>query len=240
MISCIIIDDEETAINVIASHIQSFKELNLITTFTNPTKAYEFLKENTVQLVFIDVQMPHLNGIKFIELLRGEKGNDVPYFVLTTGFDKYAISGFEQGAYDYLLKPVTLKRFKIPIDRLISSWKKHNSLMNVNAEKDYFFIESDGSKLKLNFLDIAYIESDRNSIHIYERNEKRTFYKKMHYIESLLTTNQNFIRVHKSFIVSVKFIEQVKGSDIILNISGKQKTISIGGTYKESVLKRLK
>ena len=128
MISCIIVDDQIEAIEIIESHVKHKVELTLVKAFTNPLEALSFVEKNKIDLVFIDVQMPHLNGLDFIESLRVKKGSDIPKFILTTGYDEYALSGFEQGAVDYLLKPIGFKRFNIAIDRIIANLPKTETI----------------------------------------------------------------------------------------------------------------
>ncbi len=236
MITCIIIDDQKEAIGVIEDHLKKFSQLKLVTVFTDSLEGLEFLEKNQVDLVFLDIEMPNLNGLDFIESLRSKKGKNIPKFIFTTGYHKYALSGYEKGVIDFLIKPIGFTRFKMSMDRLIDAWKE-SSIRNFH--KEYFFMELDGVKIKINYENIIYIESERNCIHIYERKVKRTFYKPMNYIESILINNEDFIRVHKSFIISINYAEEIKSSSIVMNLTeGKIKTISIGRTYKEAVLKK--
>lgn len=240
MFNCIIVDDQRVAIEVIEQHLKKIEEFNLIATFTKPIEALDFLQKNDVDLVFLDVQMPDLDGLEIIESLRVKRANKTPSFIIITGHSQYAVSGYEIGLVDYLLKPVSFKRFKIAVDRFLEMQPKSKIINEVSQEKDYFFIESEGSKLKLNYKSIAYIESDRNCIHIIENKSKRTIYKPMHYIETILASHDDFIRVHKSYIISINYIEVVKVNEVVINVDGNKKTISIGGTYKDNFLKKLK
>ena len=237
MISCIIIDDQIEAIEIIESHVKNKKELTLLKTFSNPLEALSFVEKNKVELVFIDVQMPHLNGLDFIESLRAKKGSDIPKFILTTGYDEYALSGFEQGAVDYLLKPVGFKRFNIAIDRIISNLPKQET--NISNPLDFFFAEVNGQKVKLSFNDIAYIEGSGNYITVFGVGIKALIYQSLNGIQEVLN-NGHFIRVHKSFIVSINYITAIKGNDALIQYDGISKTIPIGATYKDKVLSILR
>lgn len=240
MIKCIIVDDQKAAIGVIEDHLKKFPQLKLIAVFTDSLEGLEFLENEQIDLVFLDIQMPNLNGLDFIESLRSKMGKNIPEFIFTTGYHKYALSGYEKGVIDFLVKPIGFTRFKISMDRLIDRWKDPQSL-NRNPNKEYFFMELDGAKIKIIYANIMYIESERNWIHIHEKKAKRTFYKTMSYIEDILANNEDFIRVHKSFIISFNYAEQMKGSDIVMKINeGEIKTISVGRKYKENVLKRFK
>ena len=105
MISCIVIDDQAEAVEIIVDHVKQKQELQLVKTFTNPLEAMQFVESNKIDLIFIDIQMPNLNGLDFIEMLRAKNGINIPKFIFTTGYNEYALSGFEQGVSDYLLKP---------------------------------------------------------------------------------------------------------------------------------------
>jgi two-component system LytT family response regulator len=238
MINCIIVDDYIDSAQIINNHLTHFPEIKLLKIFTDSIEALNFLDANKVDLVFLDIDMPNLNGLEFIESLRSKSGKNIPKFMYTTGYPKYALSGFDLGAADFLVKPIGFVRFKQGIERLIDNWK--DTTPNNTTEKEYFFIELDGAKFKVNYKNVMYVESKRNCIHIYENKIERKIYKPMHYIENILCNHNDFIRVHKSFIVSVNYVNNIKGNDIIMDINGKIKTISIGRTYKENVSKKFK
>lgn len=237
MINCIIVDDQQEAIYVIQDHLKKIPQLALRKTFTDPIEGLKYLENNQIDLVFLDIEMPILNGLEFIESLKAVNGKNIPKFIFTTGYHKYALSGYEHGAIDFLVKPIGFKRFNISIERLID-YIKNVPIQNSILNKDYFFVELDGARFKIQYNNIVYIESDRNYIHIVEEKIVRKICKPMHYIENILGKHENFIRVHKSFIISDKYVEIIKGNDIIMNFNGIKKTISIGKTYKNSVLKK--
>lgn len=237
MINCIIIDDQQEATDVIQDHLKRITQINLKKVFTDPIEGLKYLENNQIDLVFLDIEMPNLNGLEFIESLKEVNGKNIPKFIFTTGYHKYALSGFDHGAIDFLVKPIGFKRFNISMEKFMDYIKNpiaQNSILN----KDYFFVELDGAKFKIQYNNIAYIESDRNYIHIVEEKTVRKICKPMHYIENLLKNHDNFIRVHKSFIISDRFVEIIKGNDIVMNVNGTKKTISIGRTYKDNVLKK--
>lgn len=234
---CIIVDDVEMAIVVIEDFIKKTPELEVVETFTKSIEALKYLEKNKVDLVFLDIKMPVLDGLKLIECLREKMGRNIPSFVLTTGRPEFALSGYQQGAIGYLVKPIEFKEFKIAIGRILDSWKKNSAVIDGIVDKDYFFIESDGARIKLKYKDIAYLESDGNYIKLVENNVDRLIYNKpMHYIESILS-NHGFVRVHKSYIVSMHYIKELRGSEILLN--GFNKIIPVGSTYKIELQKRM-
>jgi two-component system LytT family response regulator len=238
MIKCIVIDDQKDAIELLSDHIKNRKELTLLETFTNPIKALTFLETNSADLIFIDVQMPHMNGLEFIETLRQKHGNNIPNFILTTGFSEFALPGFEHGVADYLLKPIGIKRFKIAMDRFFSRKLKSPAIEAQN--NNYFFADVNSKKQKINFKDIAYVESAGNYVNVLgENNLKATVYTSMNVMHEMLPT-ENFIRVHKSYIISINHIHAIKGNELIIKRGEITFNVPIGVTYKSATLKRLK
>jgi two-component system LytT family response regulator len=238
MINCISIDDQIDNVELIADHIKKIPELVLLKTFTDPLAGFQFLENNKVELVFLDVEMPHLNGLEFIESLRSKMGNKIPEFILTTGHNKYALSGFENGVADYLLKPIGFKRFKIAMDRFFS-----RKLQNQTAEihkNDYFFADVNSKKQKINFKDISYVESAGNYVNVFgDNNLKATVYTSMNAMQEMLPPD-NFMRVHKSYIISIDHIHAIKGSELTMKRGDGTFNAPIGVTYKSATLKRLK
>ena len=237
MISCIIIDDQQEAIDIIRDHVSNKPELSLVKTFLNPLEALRFLEVTAIDVVFADVQMPHLNGLDLIESLREKKGNAIPKFIFTTGHNQFALPGFEQGVTDYLLKPIGFKRFNTAVDRLLANLSKPTP--PTTSDPDFFFAEANGKKVKINFKDIAYIESAGNYITLAGPKLKLLIYKSMNGMQEILPS-ETFLRVHKSYIVSVNFIEAMRGNELILNIEGKPQELPIGATFKEALLTKLR
>lgn len=238
MIKCIIIDDQPDALELLVSHARNYVELVILKTFTNPLVALSFLEKNKVDLIFTDVEMPQLNGLEFIETLRNKYGNATPYIIFTTGFDGYALPGFEQGVVDYLLKPIGNKRFKIAMDRFLSRYtpqeKEHS------GKTDYFFADVNNKKQKINFKVISYIESAGNYVVIYgDNNLKAVLHTSMNALQELMPAD-NFIRIHKSFIISIDHIHAIKGREIMMNKSQEIVNLPIGVTFKSYTLKRLR
>ncbi len=238
MVKCIVIDDQKDAIELLSDHIKGRKELELLETFTNPVKALAFLETNAADLIFIDVQMPHMNGLEFIESLRQKHGNNIPNFILTTGFSEFALPGFEHGVADYLLKPIGIKRFKIAMDRFFS--RKLQSSTSETHKNDYFFADVNSKKQKINFKDISYIESAGNYVNVFgDNNLKATVYTSMNAMQDMLPSD-NFIRIHKSYVISINHIHAIKGNELTMRRGDTTFVASIGVTYKSATLKRLK
>jgi DNA-binding LytR/AlgR family response regulator len=233
MINDVIIDDQQGSIDVLVNHISKKNEISLAETFTNPLEALQFLERNRIDLVFIDMQMPHLTGLELIENLRLKKGNDIPKFIFTTGFNEYALDCFNQGVKDYLVKPIGFNRFNIAIDRIIEDLKPKS-----NLEKEFFFADTNGAKIKINFKDIIYIEGLGNYVNVIGNQLKFSIHRSLNSVLEILPGEQ-FVRVHKSFIVSIPFVHGVKGSELTFLVDTKEKKIPIGPTYKDVIFKRL-
>jgi DNA-binding LytR/AlgR family response regulator len=162
-------------------------------------------------------------------------GNNIPKIVLTTGHEEYALSGYEHGVTDYLLKPIMFSRFKQCTDRIIDELDKRNTPAE---QPGFFFADNEGGKVRINFDDIVYIEGAGNYIIIVSHENKKTIYKTMNAILEILPYDK-FIRVHKSYLVAINQVHAVRGNEIIIKFKDSDKTIPIGIKFKENVLRQL-
>jgi DNA-binding LytR/AlgR family response regulator len=235
MIKCIVIDDQESAVEVMVNHILKRAELQLIETFNDPWRALQFLERENIGLVFTDMEMPFMSGLELMKNLISKKGTNIPKFVFITGHRKYALPCFDVGVRDYLLKPVGFKRFNASVDRLIFD---AFSTLPINRSDPFFFADVDGGKVKINFGDIAYVEGSGNYVKIVGNKMKVITYKSLSSIQEILPS-ETFIRVHKSYIVSVHFIESYKSGELKFEINDVIVNIPTGVTFRNDVLKRL-
>lgn len=236
MVNCVVIDDLKNSIDLIANHMKNKPELTLVASFTNPLNALQFLEQNKIDLVFIDMEMPYLNGLEFIETLRSKKGDNIPKFIFTTGHVEHALSCFEQGVRDYLVKPIGFKRFSMAVDRVINDQTIIPPALITN--KQFFFADVSGTKIKINFRDISYVESLSNYIKIVCDKEKYVLHKSMNSLGDILPST-DFIRIHKSYIVSISHIVNYKGTEIIVTVDDSTTAIPIGGKFKDNLNKKL-
>ncbi len=234
MIRCIVIDDIQEFIDIISSHIAFKKELNLIATFTNPIEAKDFMIENETDLVFLDIDMPHLSGLELIESLRAKNGIKLPKFILTTGHDEFALKGFEYGVTDYIVKPVTYKRFDQAVDRYLDYHQKQHG----HKTETHMFVESEGKKLKVEFEDIVYIEGSGNYISIFKKDKRIVLLKTLSDMEQNLNP-KNFMRIHKSFIVAINKIISFANNETQVSYKNEIVNIPIGRTFKEAFKKQI-
>lgn len=238
MIRCLAVDDEAYASEIIAGYITKTAGLELVGTTTNPFDALNLVQEGKVDLVFLDIQMPDLNGIQFLKIC----GNNCKV-ILTTAYEEYALEGFEHNVVDYLLKPV-------PYDRFYKSVLKAQQVLErkvtpametpavaTPAAIDYLFIKGDAKNkfIKVDLKDILYIEGLKNYVSVYTSAQRLITYQSLREFEGQLPENQ-FIRVHKSYIVPFSQIKSIDGNTVYI----KDQSIPIGDTYKEVFFKAIR
>jgi DNA-binding LytR/AlgR family response regulator len=226
MITTIAIDDEPLALQLVTGYIEKTPGLKLLGRFDNPIDASEFLADKTVDLIFVDIQMPDLSGIEFTRLL--EKG---PKVIFTTAFEKYALEGYKLEIVDYLLKPFSYEEFLVAIQkvqRLMSLEKR--ATIKVDANNEFLFLKSDYKIKRINFNDILYIEGLKDYVKVYTQNNTKPLLSltSLKLLESKLPENK-FMRVHRSFIVNLEKIDTIERSRIVF---GKE-YIPVSDQYKE-------
>lgn len=223
IINCIIIEDEPLAKEKLEEYVNKVSYLELKESFTSGLDALQFLKDNTIELIFLDVQMDELSGIQLLESL-----NKHPKVIMTTAFEEYAIKGFELNVTDYLLKPYTFERFLQAVDRV------HNELSKEKVSTDSIFVKTEYRLERVCFENILFIEGMRD-------------YRRIHLIDKKIMTLQTFTefeiqlpkqfcRVHKSYIVSLDKIESVERDRIKI---GKE-LIPISETYRKGFYDRIR
>ena len=230
IINCLIIDDEPLAINVIKNHIKEIDNINVIDTFNSAIDALNFMKSNTVDLLFLDINMPLLDGLDFIKSL-----DKKPMIVITTAYSEYAIKTYELEVLDYLMKPISFPRFLKAVNR---AFKELNSNLTSNlkvAKRAHIFIKVDKKKMKKIYLDeILVIESLRDYLKITTQTNKYIIHSTLTNFTKLLPES-NFIRIHRSFTIAIDKIDTVEGNS--LEIEGIRYVI--GRSYIENVKKRI-
>jgi len=227
LLKCIIIEDETLAQDVIKSHLARIGTLELAGVYRNAPEAEAALKTGETDIMFLDIRLPGMSGLQF---LRGLK--DPPLVVLTTAYAEYALESYEFNVIDYLLKPISFERFskavnKILDGRLFTAAAKEAYLYS----DDHIFVRSNSKFFRVNFSEIIYIQGMRDYLKIYTPDYALVTHQTMNELEKTLPT-RHFIRVHKSYIISLKHIRSIYGNTIEL---GKA-TIPIGVNYKESVM----
>lgn len=231
--SCIIVEDEPLARNLLSAYISKVPRLELKQSFSNALDALEYLRENPVDVLFSDIQMPEVTGITLLKLLKTK-----PLIILTTAYSEYALEGYELEVYDYLLKPISFERFLKAVEKGITRLDGSNSPtaapvliqeVQMAPTVDYIFVK-DGTKLiKINLSDILYIEGLKDYVCIYTPNKKIISLQTMKSLEASLPSDR-FVRVHNSFIIALASIEEIEKDRLVINKS----TIPISDTYKKA------
>jgi len=232
MINCIIIDDEQHAIDLLSDHISKIPLLNLQFATTRSIEAFQYIQRTHADLIFLDIQMPELDGIQFLKLLKGRSK-----VVLTTAYSKYAMEGYEHDIVDYLLKPIVFERFLKAVQKAIDTitiFKGTPTFSNEPMhENEFIFVKTDGRSKIVQVLlkDIEYIKGMGNYVSIRTSSSKIITLMTIKELEEKLPESR-FIRIHNSYIVPVKKITEMEGNQVQI---GKQK-LPIGDVYKKALL----
>lgn len=234
MIKCIVIDDEQPAIDVLTHYIQKIPQLELVATATNPLEGINLVNKHKPELVLLDIQMDEMNGLDVMKAL--DRKTKV---IFCTAYSEFAISAFELEAVDYLMKPVPFARFMKAIQRAINQLVGDSAKEMEAIPNDYLFVKTEqkGKLLKINFDDIEFIEGQKNYIAFHRSKDKVLALLNMKDLEERLPKNQ-FIRVHKSYIVPFRNIVAIEGNTLVLKNRTEQ--IIIGETYKEALAEKMK
>lgn len=228
-ITCVIVDDEPIAREIITSFVQKTSSLELIKTCKNAMEAVNFTQENNVDLFFLDINMPEINGLSLAKII-GDKSK----IIFTTAYRDYAVDGFNLNVVDYLLKPIAFERFFEAIQKVNSAFIPLEIKEKSIESKNYIFVRSDRKMVKINFEEILYIESLGDYLKVFLENKTVITRETMNNIESKLLINK-FIRIHRSYIVSLNKISSYTNEFIEIN----KKALPISRSYKESVLQKL-
>lgn len=231
-INCIVADDEELARGIIESYIGKIDNLNLVTSCTNGAEVYNALKNTSVDLLFLDIKMPQLTGIELLRTLKKP-----PLVVLITAYREYALEGYELNVIDYLLKPVSFDRFLKAIDKyefITGNGSIAAEPVEVNNDQSFIYVKSDKKMIRVLLKDILYIEGLKDYVKIHLPGKTIITYQTLTYFEEKLPET-NFIRVHRSFIISLSHISAYTATQIEID----KNTIPIGSTYSKNVLKKL-
>lgn len=231
IITCIIIDDEPLAIEIVEAYVSKIEQLKLVGTFRNAIQAFAFLQEQPVDLIFLDIQMPKLSGLDFLKTLKNP-----PKVILTTAYRDYALDGYELEVLDYLLKPIPFERFLKAIAKVLHQ-PGTSSVVVPKTEQptdDYVYFKVDKKMVKTRMTDVLYIESVKDYVKVRTSDKEIITQQKISYLEESLPRDQ-FLRIHRSFIVNVEKIDAYSASDVEI---GKH-SVPIGRNYKNDVMKAL-
>jgi DNA-binding LytR/AlgR family response regulator len=228
-----IVDDEQHAVDVLVSHIQETPFLELKLASTDAVQASVYLQENPVDLLFLDVHMPKLNGLRFMKMV-----SEKTKIILTTAYTDYALQGYEYGVIDYLVKPIDYDRFlkavqKMPISKQLIEEAPVATKTTIKLDNDpgYIFVkvEQKGKFMKVNYKDILYVEGLKNYVSIITNEDRIVCYLTVSDMENKLPADR-FVRIHKSYIVSIDKVTAIEGNEVVLK---KLVRVPMGLTYRE-------
>ena len=226
----IIVDDEPLAQEVIETYISKFPALKLIAKCNNAIEAFEALNSHTIDLMFLDIQMPQISGVDFLKTL-----SNPPQVIFTTAYSEYAMDGYELNVVDYLLKPISLDRFAKAVNKAIAQGQQQeeneDKLPTTSEAADYIFVKADKKLIKIRFDEIHYIEGLKDYVILHTPNGRIVTLQTMKSLELKLPSDI-FMRVHRSFIVNLSNISVIEGNTVHIN----KKIIPIGKNYKDILL----
>ncbi|MBI9067489.1 MAG: response regulator transcription factor [Salinivirgaceae bacterium] len=230
MINCLVVDDEPLAREAIKEYIKRVPELHIAEECENAIQALSALRRNKIDLIFLDIEMPEINGISFIQTLK-----NIPGVIFTTAYRNYAVEAFDLDVIDFLLKPISFKRFLMAIDKFYQrSGSKEITQTAKSETPKYLNVKADRRTHKIELQSIIYLESLKDYVKIVCENESIVTHESLSNLEDLLEAD-GFIRIHRSFVVAVNKIKSFDAETIF--IEGKE--LPISRTYKKLVLSRL-
>jgi DNA-binding LytR/AlgR family response regulator len=231
-LKCIAIDDEPLALEIITAYIEKVPFLKLLKTFDNAIDSIDYIKNNKIDLMFLDIEMESLSGIQLIHALK-----ERPEIIFTTAYDSYAVEGFELDAADYLLKPISFERFVKSVDRVYNNLKasrpkqegESQSTVRFSSSGNYIFVKTENRLQKVAFSEILYIEGQGDYLKIVTPSAKIMTLQNFKKFEETLPRD-NFIRVHKSYLVAINKIESISRNRIKIGNT----LIPVSDSYKNA------
>ena len=217
MINCLVVDDEELARALLETYIDKLDYLACVGSAESPIEAMNLMQKISVDLLFLDIQMPEIKGTDFAKMVPSRTK-----IIFTTAYSEYALQGYELNALDYLLKPITFERFLMAVNKVRSE--------DAGPHEDAMTIKSGYELHKVKYADIRYIESDSEYVFYYTTDKKIMSNQSLKALEKILP-NDSFLRVHRSYIVNKNFVTGLKGRDLLLS----ENIIPVSDSYYENV-----
>ncbi|AXY78187.1 DNA-binding response regulator [Paraflavitalea soli] len=227
-ITCLIVDDEPNAVQLLEDYIRKVPFLQLKARCYDAFEVLEFLKSDKVQLIFMDINMPQLSGMDLAALLPKDQ-----HIIFSTAYANYALEGYEYNAVDYLLKPVTFKRFMQAVTKaqsLFTQPRQEAVIREAPAAPEYIFVKSGKQLIKVEYDKVLYLEALKEYVNIVTSDNKMMVYKRMKELEEQLPAN--FIRIHNSYIVNIDHIQHIADNQVVI---GKMK-LPVSASYRDAFL----
>ena len=224
-IQCIIVDDDPMMVRVLESFVEKTDFLDLVATCSNPLEATPVLQENDIDLLLLDVEMPEMTGIEWLETLRKK-----PQVILITSKDQYAVAAFEHDVVDYIVKPPQYPRFLKAVTKALENLTQTDD----GKPKNQLFVKVDSRLVKIEMSDILFVEAKADYVTIHTPEKRYTVYSTMKGIVGKLSQD-DFIRVHRSYIINRNKIDSIEDNTLVIG----EKLTPVGVTYKERLMDRL-
>jgi len=241
---CVIIDDEESAINILSDYVEKTPFLKKVFSSQNPVEGFMYLQQHKAEILFLDINMAEMTGIELARLLEGTSIK----IIFTTAYSQYALDGFDLGATDYLLKPISFERFLKATKKILQQYTENQPVSETNTAlitpaNGYLLLKADRNMhIRLALQDICYIESRKNYADFHTHKETHSVLYTLKEIEEKLPVHQ-FARIHKSYIVAIDKISRLDQNFVYITIKSdakeREKAISIGDNYKKSIMELL-
>lgn len=234
---CVIIDDEPLAVELLEDFVKKVDSLELVSTFNNAIDAVSFINQNNIDLIFLDIQMPHFSGIDFLNTIEKK-----PLVIFTTAYSDYAVEGFNLGAVDYLVKPIPFHRFLKSVVRAQQISNPAAAVQPISetiaapeVEQDFMFVRAEYENVKMNFSDILFIEGLKDYVKIYTTDNKFTLTLiSLIKLENLLSS-KGFSRIHRSYIINIKHVKSIQKNKVLIS----DKRIPISESYKNAFFEKI-
>lgn len=227
-ISCLIVDDETIAREIVATHLSKIENIDVIASCSNAIEAFNVIRNHSIDLVFLDINMPEISGISFAKSIN----KDIK-IIFTTAYRDYAVEGFELQAVDYLLKPISFERLLIAVNTYFEVYNKHYEPPRHQTENSNFmFVRSERRMLKIDFSNIVFIESYSDYIKIHLNDAPTVVTRETISAVEAKLPKEAFIRIHRSYIIAINNIESFTNEQIVI----AEKSLPISRSYKKEVL----
>ena len=222
-INCVIIDDEPLAIKVVENHLKEFQNFEIVATFSNPIEALPLLEKSEIDVLFLDINMPKMNGLDFAKSL-----NSKTNIIITSAYREYAVESYDLNVLDYLVKPIPFNRFLKTINKInqqIFLKKESKQKGDSTSNESFMFLKVDKKLVKINFEELLYIESLKDYIKVFTLSQTFLVHKSLTSITEELP--DNFIRIHRSYTIAIDKVKSVEGN--LVEIANNR--IPIGRKY---------
>jgi DNA-binding LytR/AlgR family response regulator len=230
-ITCIILEDEELLLQQLKKYVEKVDFLALLATFQSPTEALSFLNSHPVDLIFLDLQMPDedIDGFALMNIL-----DDAQQYILTTAHQQYSLQSYEFNVIDYLHKPYPFERFLKAVHKAQKQIKGRSR----SSSDDYLYVRTNKTYQKIKYSEICWFESNRNVLRAFTEHEEISFIMTMEDLMAQLPSNL-FIRVHRSFIISIEKINLIHDDFVVISRNGEDKSIHVGETFRAGLMRIL-